>query len=297
MVGRRHCSANGAGARRGVAIPSRQQAQGGSDDARGRTQHHARGRARGRRGAPCRGQSAEPGAPSRGGAKPARRQHPQHSVLSAVPGDDHARRGGAAVRPRRSRLSGLPRRVHGGPLRPFRSGDPCRDPAGAGRRHRARRAQPLRGRARAADVRALPLGRPGALLQLRHRGQSERALRRARRDRAQPHHGVRGRLSRRHAVVREERGADEHPVPLRLRALQRSRADAGPDRGAQGRAGGDRDRADDGRGRLHRRRAGFPRGPARGREPPRHPPDLRRGHDLAAVAGRPPAGPRHRSPT
>ncbi len=85
----------------------------------------------------------------------------------------------------------------------------------------------------AADVRALPVLRSGPVLQLRHRGQSERALGRPGRDRPQPHPGVRGRLPRRHAVVRPRQLAHEHSLPLRVRALQRPRGHAGADRAAR----------------------------------------------------------------
>ena len=93
--------------------------------------------------------------------------------------------------------------------------------AGAGGRHPARGAQPLRGRARAGScARAF---RRCELVRFCNSGTEANlnALSGARAATGRSHIlRVRGRLSRRHAVVRPWRIIDEHPVPLRIRALQ-----------------------------------------------------------------------------
>ena len=67
----------------------------------------------------------------------------------------------------------FPRRVHGGALRTLQSPDPRPGPGGARRRDRPRGPEPLRGGARRAGLRPLPLHRPGAVLQLRNRGEPD----------------------------------------------------------------------------------------------------------------------------
>ena len=143
--------------------------------------------------------------------------------------------------------------------------------------------------------RALPLLRPGPLLQLRHRGQPERALGRPGRDRPQPHPGVRGRLSRRHAVVRRRALAMSIPFPyvfaryndlegtlalIEEHAQELAAIIVEPMMGAGGCIAAEPE--------FLRGLRGKPR--ATGIIL-----DLRRGHDLAPVAGRPAGGARHHS--
>ena len=139
-----------AGAGRGAAIPSRARCAGRIRmTVLAATQHQPRGCAARSRGALHRRQPEEPARHS-----DAARHLPGGNTRSILfyppfPVTMVRRRGRAPVRPRRPRLYGLPRRIHGRPLRPLRPGNPGRD--------RARRwtsgitlggAQPVRGRAR-----------------------------------------------------------------------------------------------------------------------------------------------------
>ena len=92
---------------------------------------------------------------------------------------------------------------------------------GARRRHRARRAKPLRAAARAGDLRPVSLGRARAVLQFRDRGEPARAVDCACRHRQAGRHGLRRRLSRRRVLFRDHDGSPIN-APFRfVRSLQR----------------------------------------------------------------------------
>ena len=124
-----------------------------------------------------------------------------------------------ADRRRRPHLHRLRRRFLRRPLRSFASGDPRGPDRGPRRRHGLRLVQPLRGAAGDARLRTILFHRAGAIHQLGHRGQYHGAGHRPRRLRQGPGHGVRGRLSRRHHLLRPQERADQHALPLRDRAL------------------------------------------------------------------------------
>ena len=164
------------------------------------------------------------------------------------------------------------------------------------------RPQSARGQARQADRRPHAVDRPGALHQLRHRGQRHGAGRRPRLRPAQgpqgrhQGHGLPRRLSRRRALFRVGRPPGEHALRIRRGALQRHRGHAR--RCCAKHGDGDLrrpGRADAGQPRLPAGRSGVPQDAARGDQVARHHPDLRRGHDLAPVARRP-AGQARRHP-
>ena len=114
-----------------------------------------------------------------------------------------ARRGRPPVLARRRPLHGLPRRVHGGPVRALEPGDPRRRARGARRGHQLRRHQRPRAPAGRAAVRALPGAGARALHELRHRGEPDGAGARAPSHRPARDPGVQGRLPRRRARVRQ----------------------------------------------------------------------------------------------
>ena len=244
-------------------------------------------RRRGRHRGPLRRRQSQEQGPLRGrGARHARRQHAHGAALRSVSRGAGKGRGRVPDRSRRPHLHRLPRRVHGRPLWAFGAEDPARHQGGAGRRPGAGRPQPLRGAPGRAHVPALPGPGAGPLLQFGlgiHAHEPEPG---ARRHGPRRGDGLQRRLPRRLRLLRGRRLADQRPLPLCDGRLQRHRGHAAADRPARQEPRGHHHRADDGQRRLHSGRAGIPARPARGGGSARHRADLRRGHDLAAGAGR-----------
>ena len=133
-------------------------------------------------------------------------------------------RGRASVGCRRARIRRFPQRVHRRALRPLAPGDPQGDRRGARRRHQFRRARPGRGAVRRGDLRPLPVDRPGALHQFRHRGQSDGGQRRARDHRPQQGPGVRTAAITAASSISAARAASINaPFDYPARHLQRHR--------------------------------------------------------------------------
>ncbi len=230
-------------------------------------QCRSRQRRRRGRGALRRRQSGERRSRRRCRPLDARRQHADGAALRPVPARPCRRRRLPPQRSRRPPLCRFPQRIHRRPLRPFEPAARRGGQGGGRRRRRARRPQPPRRRTRGADLRPLPVGREGALLQLRHRGEPLRDVGRPHVHRPRGDHGVQRRLPRRRLLLRPGKAADQRAVPVADRALQRHRGDAAADRCQRRPPRRHRHRTDDGRWRRHRRRAGIARGHCARRRP------------------------------
>ena len=187
-------------------------------------------------------------------------------------------------------LRRLPRRVHRRALRPLRAGHPRR---GAGRprpRAQLRRRQRPRAAAGRADLRAVPERRPGAVHQLRHRGQpdGDRAGRGGHRAPEDP--GLPRRLPRRRAHLRRDAEPGHRAARVGARRLRRRRRHPVADPRARRRPGRRTRRADARRRRLRPGEPGVPRDAARRDHRVRRAAGLRRGDDLPARARRAPVG-------
>ena len=121
-----------------TSAPSRRATGRCSDD---RDDRRARRRRRRGGGALRRRQPGQPRPPRRARALDAGRQHAHRDPRGAVPAHDREGLRRDDHRRRRPRLHRLPRRVHGGPVRPLAPDHPRRRARGAGRRHLPRRAR------------------------------------------------------------------------------------------------------------------------------------------------------------
>ena len=200
-------------------------------------------------------QPAQRRAARAGGEVDAGRQHPVDPALRAVPAGVRARRGRLPVVAGRRPVRRLPRRVHRRALRPLPAGDPRRAAHGAGPRAQLRRRQRARAAAGRADLRPVPERRPGAVHQLRHRGQPDGARAGRGRDRAPEDPGLPGRLPRRRAHLRRDAEPGHGAARVGAGGLRRRRRHPVADPRARSRPGRRTRRADAGCRRLRPGRA------------------------------------------